>query len=286
MVLYTKNKFKISLPCDIIHAGICFLIFLACFSINSYAQTKDSSNSLDDKIESPSYNPEDSSHNLNDTGAINISLSDSNKIAKWKQSHDFAYIHYLDSLLRKQKSIRSDTVTINENSEKVNRNHKYNNKDSAFNKIMNSLPLKIFFWMLALIFIVFVGYKVLFKNKIFVIKKKKLIPETGEESDIDSGDLSKYDTLISEAESNNNFNLATRYLYLKTLRRLSEKGSINFSPDKTNNDYLREMKPDNNFKEFRSLTRNYEYIWYGKFLIDEKEYRSLKEEFMLFNKKV
>jgi hypothetical protein len=46
------------------------------------------------------------------------------------------------------------------------------------------------------------------------------------------------------------------------------------------------MKSNNYFDEFQFLTRNYEYLWYGKFLVEEKEYQLLKEKFMLFNKKV
>ncbi|HET7117247.1 MAG TPA: hypothetical protein VFI29_12190 [Hanamia sp.] len=281
-----KSKFKIFLPCCFMQAGVCLLVFLMCYANDAYAQSKDSLNTSDEGIQSQSYSTEDSFHNFNDTDTLNISLDDSDKIMKWKQSRDFVYIHYLDSLLRKQKNIRSDTVSISENSGRIIRKHRTVTEVSAFNNILNSLPLKIFFWTLALIFIAFVGYKVLFKNGIFAIKKKKLITENDEELSLDLGDLSKYDSLISEAENNNNFNLAIRYLYLKTLRNLSEKGIINFVPDKTNNDYLREMKPNNYFREFRLLTRNYEYLWYGKFLINEKDYQRLKEEFIVFNKKV
>ncbi|HEY5463894.1 MAG TPA: hypothetical protein VIJ95_11610 [Hanamia sp.] len=269
-----KRKFKIF---------VCLLAFLICFTNNGYAQTNDTLNPPDDRIESPS-NQKDSFKDLNDTA--NLSLDDSDKIMRWRHSREFAYIHYLDSLLREQKNIRADTVSINENSGKIIRKHKSENQISAFNKILNSLPLKIFFWILALIFIGFTGYKVLFKNGIFSAKKNKSIEESGEDFSADLDDISKYDVLISEAEKRYDYNLAIRYFFLKTLKTLSERGLISFVPDKTNQEYLSEMRSNNYFEEFQSLTRNYEYLWYGKFLIEEKNYLLLKEKFILFNKKV
>lgn len=286
MALYMKNKFKIFLPDCTIQAGVCLLFFLICYVNNGHAQTNDSSDSSASEVVAPPYQQKDSLQELNDSNAGKISFDDSDKIIKWKQSREFAYMHYLDSLLRIQKDFKSDTVSINEVSGKIIRNHRSVKGSGAFNKILNSLPLKIFFWTLALIFIAFIGYRVLFKNGTFTIKKKKVISESDEELSIDLGDFFKYDALISEAENDKNFNLATRYLYLKTLKNLSEKGLINFVPDKTNLDYLHEMETGNYFGEFQSLTHNYEYLWYGKFLIGEKNYQYLKEEFILFNKKV
>lgn len=294
-----KGKFKIFLPHCVIRvrpgrhlsprrasrqAGACLLAFLICYAYNCNAQTQDTLNPSGDGIETPSNQQKNSFQDLNDTA--NISLDDSDKIIKWRQSHEFAYIHYLDSLLRKQKSIRSDTVSINENSGRIIRKHKSNNEVSAFNEILNSLPLKIFFWILALIFIGFIGYRVLFKNGIFGVKKSKIMGESEDELFAGLDGFSKYDALVLDAEKQNNFNLAIRYLFLKTLKTLSEKGFISFMPDKTNQEYLHEMKSNEYCGEFQSLMRDYEYLWYGKFLIEEKDYHLLKEKFDLFNKKV
>ena len=257
-----------------------------CYTNNGYAQTNNSLDSSAGEVTAPPYQQKDSLQEMDDSSAGKLSFDDSDKIIKWKRSREFAYMHYLDSLLRIQKDFKSDTVSINEISGKVIRNHPSVKDSGAFNKILNSLPLKIFFWTLALIFIAFIGYRVLFKNGIFTAKKNKVTAEGDEELSIDLGDFSKYDALISEAENAKNFNLATRYLYLKTLKNLSEKGLINFVPDKTNLDYLHEMETGNYFEEFQSLTHNYEYLWYGKFLIGEKNYQHLKKEFILFNKKV
>ena len=281
-----KCKYEIFRPNCVIRTGVCLLAILIFFYYDGYAQTKDSLDSSTEELVSPPSGKIDSFQEAIDTGNGKISIEDSDKINKWKHSREFAYMHYLDSLLRKRKDFKSDTVSINDISGKITRNNKPEKGSSGFNKILNSLPFKIFFWALAIIFIAFVGYNVLFKNGIFAGKKRKSIPENGEELSPELDELSRYDELISGAEYDNNFNLATRYLYLKTLKNLSEKEIINFLPDKTNLDYLNEMKTNNYFEEFKFLTRNYEYLWYGKFLIEEKNYRYLKEKFISFNKKV
>ena len=263
---------------------VCLLLLVNAYNI--HAQTKDSLN-RPEGIEVPQYQQKDSLAASDDTSLDKNSFSDSDSIVhKWKQSHEFAYMHYLDSLLRKQKDLKSDTVSINESTGKINRNHPLRRDVSTLNQVLNSLPLKIFFWTLALIFIGFISYKVLFKNGVFTRNKSKYSAEEEEESLHDLDDLLEYDALISVAENNNDFNLATRYLYLKTLKNLSERGFINFTPDKTNKEYLQEMSLNNYSGEFESLTRNYEYAWYGKFLIDANAYQQLKERFNLFNKKV
>ena len=88
-----------------------------------------------------------------------------------------------------------------------------------------------------------------------------------------------YDRLISQAIANSNFRLATRYLYLKTLYLLSNLNLIIISPDKTNYQYIREMSNHRSYKDFVSLTSNYEYVWYGKFDMDKALYQRVENDF-------
>jgi hypothetical protein len=73
---------------------------------------------------------------------------------------------------------------------------------------------------------------------------------------------------------------------LKTLKNLSDKEIISFAAEKTNHDYLAEMKHHRYFEDFSKLTRDYEYVWYGKFFIDKEPYQKLKKDFNFFNKNV
>lgn len=207
-------------------------------------------------------------------------------ILKWRNDRQFAYMNYLDSLLRKQKYLHSDTASFDENTGRITRKRSLKNQSSAANKVLNSLPVKIFFWILSVVFIVFIGYKVLFQNAVFSFMKKKIVPADAEEEKWLLRDLNEYDSLIDHAEKNNEFNSATRYLFLKTLKNLYDKGFIEFAPEKTNSDYLKEMNVNKYFNDFEKLTKQYEYAWYGKFFIDKKKYTAIKESYHFFNEKV
>ncbi|MEI7487385.1 MAG: hypothetical protein WCJ72_08235 [Chryseobacterium sp.] len=53
------------------------------------------------------------------------------------------------------------------------------------------------------------------------------------------------------------------------LKKLSDKKSINWNPEKTNKDYVTELKVPNLKNEFSNLSYIFEYVWYGEFSIDE-----------------
>jgi hypothetical protein len=213
-------------------------------------------------------------------------FNESDTILKWRKNRQFAYMNYLDSLLKKQKYLRSDTVSFDENTGTIIRKRSSENRPSAANKVLNSQPLQVFFWVLAIAFIGFIFYKVLFENPIFKGRKKKIVLTINEEAGHVLYDLIEYDSLIAAAERNNELNSATRYLFLKTLRNLSDKGLIDYAPQKTNKDYLQEMNGNKYFNDLAKLTWHYEYAWYGKFLVDKKKYDKMKEQFYFFNEKV
>lgn len=82
-------------------------------------------------------------------------------------------------------------------------------------------------------------------------------------------DTINFDELIAEAIAQKEFRRAVRLYYLQTLKLLSDKHLIEFKPDKTNADYLREFKKAELKQEFARLTYVYEYVWYGHFEINE-----------------
>ncbi len=263
---------------------VCLLLIWIISSYNGYAQMHDSLN-VPDGVQIQQFQKNNADDNTIDTSLQKNYVKDNADILKWKKSHEFAYMHYLDSLLRKQKNLKVDTVSIDEKSGKINRLAHRQNRPSALNHIFNSIPFQLFFWALAVIFIAFISYKVFFKNGIFS-RRKKIIKESDEVFLPELNEVSEYDGMITGAENKNDFNLATRFLFLKTLKHLSNKGFIQFMADKTNKEYLREMKQNNYYSQFQQLTRSYEYSWYGKFLVQQEYYQKLKEEFELFNKKV
>jgi hypothetical protein len=265
-----------------LHLFIALLLLGTIIHHNGHAQTKDS---LEQNVATPPPSSTTDQAIFFDTVLTRHDQEYNPDIIKWKRSREFSYMRYLDSLLKTQKDMRTDTVSVDENSGRIKRRHSASTPPSSFNTVLNSWPLKIFFWLMAAVFIVVIFYKLIFKNQIF--SRKKEVRRTEEEQSVQElNELSEYDLLINEAESKNEFNLATRYLFLKTIKNLSEKNCISFTPEKTNKDYLNEMRRHNYFDEFAKLTRDYEYVWYGKFLIGETQYQQLKEAFAFFNQKV
>ncbi len=96
------------------------------------------------------------------------------------------------------------------------------------------------------------------------------------EQDIHNTD---YFVKVTEALQNNNYRLAIRYYYLLSLKRLSEKGKINWDSEKTNYDYYQEIKETELKKQFQYISYIYDYCWYGEFDIDKNEYDTSEKAF-------
>ncbi len=71
----------------------------------------------------------------------------------------------------------------------------------------------------------------------------------------------------------------TRYLYLKSLKSLANKKTIEWHFDKTNSDYLNEIKDSKLKGLFKRVSYIYDYVWYGEFPIDEVSFNKNKDDF-------
>jgi hypothetical protein len=95
-----------------------------------------------------------------------------------------------------------------------------------------------------------------------------------------------FEARISEAVKNDDFRLAIRWHYLKMLFVLDQKKLIAFAPYKTNIDYKYELKDKQALNFFLSLSRIYEYVWYGEFKVTSANYASNAQDFNDFEKQV
>lgn len=91
-----------------------------------------------------------------------------------------------------------------------------------------------------------------------------------------------FDKMIEEALGNADFRTAIRWNYLKCLYVLEKGGHLQFQPSKTNIDYQNDLKRSGFLNEFMAVSRIYEYVWYGKFTVDQNKYEDLKKEFTAF----
>ncbi|MFD2550570.1 hypothetical protein ACFSQP_01955 [Bizionia sediminis] len=95
-----------------------------------------------------------------------------------------------------------------------------------------------------------------------------------------------FDQLIAQALEDSNYRLATRYLYLKSLKTLANKQVISWHYDKTNTDYLNEISDENIRKLFKDISYIYDYVWYGKFAVSETDFNKNKSYFSTLNKQI
>lgn len=106
--------------------------------------------------------------------------------------------------------------------------------------------------------------------------KKTGVEYTVNDIDIDAID---FDALIAEALTIKDYRRVVRLYYLQTLKALSDKNLIEFQPDKTNADYMRELKKSDLKPVFAKLTYVYEYVWYGQFEIDDNNFLAASKAF-------
>ena len=203
----------------------------------------------------------------------------------------FYYKTYMDSLLRstekrikkilelrRQDSLRQDSLS---------KTGKYKSRSSRRGGDLDggaffNSALGIIFLLIALALFVYIVFKLFLSNAHFFSRNRKNISVdtrvTAQEHTDDA------DALLRNAIKNKNYRLAIRYLYLQTLARMSERKMIEINSNKTNFEYVNELRKYKFANEFASLTLKYEYVWYGEYPVDEKLFEQIQGGFTQFNK--
>ncbi len=151
---------------------------------------------------------------------------------------------------------------------------------------ITSVIIKILYFLALAALIFFIVRAIMKKEGYWIFSKKQ------PNAEILSGDIetklleTDFDALIKKAINDQNFNLATRYYYLKTLKVLSEKGIIEWDPDKTNSDYMYEIKDKELQNQFRYISYIYNYCWYGEFTLEPSAWQQAESGFITFLKSV
>ena len=121
-------------------------------------------------------------------------------------------------------------------------------------------------------------------HRIFYSEKDIKIPmiEVSEKEEM----VEDIDEAIHTEEVKKQYRKAIRIHYLKVLEKLDSFHIINYSKEKTNYDYIRELGTSILKTDFNSLTNSYNHIWYGQIDISEKKYHELAINFEKFNVKL
>ena len=219
-----------------------------------------------------------------------------------KDTSDLLYIRCGDSLIVSKKSIafkkqRAFTITVKEKYTGSNFEYKAAKKKKKEKKtpkpnltflIGFAQFMKTIFPFLLAAIVVYIIVKLYFGNPNSLWSTKPVTKKVAdklvyEEDDIENTDI---ESLLNQAIANKDTRLAIRYYYLLLLKKLSAKEVIKYDKDKTNSEYLFEIKSETLRKEFSYLSYIYSYVWYGEFLLNENDFIKVQERYQSFFKTI
>ncbi len=143
--------------------------------------------------------------------------------------------------------------------------------------------IKIIVYILLIIFAIYILVKLLVgdnASSFFSRQSKMVSPLNIQEEHIENVDLDSY---IKNALKEENYRLAIRYMYLKSLKLLSLNNIIEWHFEKTNSDYYREIENEGLKESFKKTSFLYDNIWYGEFALDKAGFENAEKDFERLN---
>ena len=142
---------------------------------------------------------------------------------------------------------------------------------AIFLKILPYLILGAFIGLIIWLFIRLIPARYLFEEQ-----ETPQVFLNDEENIVRSENIGK---LIDAAINDGDYRLAVRYYYLQLLRQLNQKKLINYEFQKTNSEYLNEIKADRLRVQLKKVMRIYDFIWYGSFSLTEPDFHLAQRNF-------
>lgn len=87
---------------------------------------------------------------------------------------------------------------------------------------------------------------------------------------------SELELKLEKAILGNNYRECVRIHFMFILKELIAKNYIDWKPEKTNYDYLVEVRTSKGYDKFDECVRIYDLVWYGDYEITQKDYERLK----------
>ena len=84
---------------------------------------------------------------------------------------------------------------------------------------------------------------------------------------------------LKSAVNERNYRLALRIYYLIIIKELTKKEWISWKKEKTNMDYLYEMRGKESYEQFEEITGIYQLVWYGEKQYSDKELTRMSHKF-------
>ena len=200
-----------------------------------------------------------------------LNLADS--VREWKSQKDFGYMKSIDSLLRRANQKKA---VAPEKEDRVLPATGF--LDMALNNRFVKMGLNV----LALLFIAWIVYRLIVSVGYFRFSRRKGTKVSTPL--IEDQPIEDVDVLRTRAEEAKDWPLAIRYHFLYALKLLAQKNFIEIRAEKTNTDYLAEIESRDFYKDFRELTRYFEYVRYGRISPDAQTYTYIRERFNTFTR--
>ncbi|MEO7215836.1 DUF4129 domain-containing protein [Mucilaginibacter sp.] len=141
--------------------------------------------------------------------------------------------------------------------------------------------LKYFFILAGVSALVFLILKLSGINMLHLFRKKPYSTLAYSES-VENIHEIDFEAEIEKAIAVHNYRFAVRLLYLRSLKQLSDNGLINWQINKTNTNYVYELSNAEQREAFKRLTLQFEYVWYGDFLINGEIFKRINALFNTF----
>lgn len=187
----------------------------------------------------------------------------------WKNaSDDVSYPKKKKVEKKKKEEIVSQPTTRN--------NSQLGNSRLDFKTVAQGLLI-----FLAILILAFVVFKAIAGDAILTnkqIERNRPIVLEDIEQNLDRADVESF---LDKAIRNQEYRLAVRLYYLSIIKKLSATGAIQWKKDKTNGNYLNEMRKGEHprLQEFRNVTRIFEYVWYSDTDFDGGKFEEVKTDF-------
>jgi hypothetical protein len=246
---------------------VAFFLLLVFFTTKTFAQEQIGPVTDDDSVILSVQYDEDSETLFNlisDTAAIQGRSVPDSIVKKMQADGDYWYVNIVPER-QKQKQI------------KITQEQKWYQKDWFANLL----------WFLIIGSFVAILIWFLASSNIKLFRKRPAaISSDGSEITEETIFSFQYAKEIKQAIADQNYRLAIRLWYLRTLKDLAEQNIIQYKQDKTNSDYVNELHETPYYKNFFGLTRNFEYTWYGKFHLSPDAFALLQKDFVNFKQQL
>lgn len=94
------------------------------------------------------------------------------------------------------------------------------------------------------------------------------------------------DLALQKALETGDYGSAERWLYIRTLGGLGDRGLIKPHAEKTNREYLRELRGGPLYDDFSRLLRHYEYTFYGGFAPSPAAFEAIRDQYAQFQNRL